>query len=141
MKNHIRAIPVAAALFTLPLISPTVLRADSDEEATTKSTTTTSTVSSQGTISAFAPDSFEIRTSASAAPVRYSYSKTTTYVDENGSPVSMETVRSGVPVTVFYAQSGDQMMASKVVVRQSEPATTTQSTTTTTKVKKDDDDE
>jgi len=137
MKNYIQAIPIAAALFTLPLISSTVLRAD--DETVTKSTTTTSSVSSEGTVSTFAPDSFEIRTSPSAAPVRYSYSKTTTYVDENGNPVSIETVKSGVPVTVFYAQNGDQMVASKVVVRQAAPATTTQSTTTTTQTKKDDD--
>src|SRR5882762_2754404 len=115
MKTYIRTIPIAAALFTLPLISPTILRAD-NEETTTKSTT--STVSSQGTISEFAPDSFAIRTSVSAAPVRYSCSRTTTYVDESGNPVSIESVRSGVPVTVYYAPSGDQMLASKVVVRQ-----------------------
>jgi hypothetical protein len=117
-------------------MSPTVLRAD--DETTTRSTTT-STVSSQGTIGEFTPDSFEIRTSSSTAPVRYSYSRTTTYVDESGNPVSMATVRSGVPVTVYYTQNGDQMLANRVVVRQAAPATTTQSTTTTTQTKKDDD--
>lgn len=114
MKNYIQAIPIAAALLVLPLISSAILWAD--EETISKSTTTT--VSSQGTISTFAPDSFEIRTSPSAVPVRYSYNKTTTYVDESGNPVSVEVVKSGVPVTVFYAQNGDQMVASKVVVRQ-----------------------
>ena len=115
MKNYIRSIPVAAALLALTIISPSIIRADSDD--TTTQSTTTTTVSSQGTISEFTPDSFAIRSSVSATPVRYSYTKTTTYVDENGNPVSMETVKSGVPVTVFYDRNGDQMIASKVVVR------------------------
>jgi len=72
--------------------------------------------------------------------MRYRYSKTTTYVDETGAPVSMETVKSGLPVTVYYTKDGDNMVASKVVVRKtvsssSEGGTTVEkksSTTTTT---------
>lgn len=134
MKNYIPSLGVALTLFGLTLMPANVIRADSDDTTTTKTTTTT--VSNEGTISEFAPDSFMIRSSASSAPVRYSYTKTTTYVDENGNPVSMSIVRSGVPVTVYYDRSGDQMVASRVVVRQAVPATT-QSTTTTT-IKKDD---
>lgn len=134
MKNYIPCLGIAFTLFGLILMPANVIRADDDTTTTTKSTTTT--VSSEGTISEFAPDSFMIRSSTSAAPVRYSYTKTTTYVDENGNPVSMSTVRAGVPVTVYYDRTGDQMIASRVVVRQAVPATTTQSTTTT--IKKDD---
>ena len=50
---------------------------------------------------------------------------TTTYVDEAGNPVKVETVKSGAPVTVFYSKSGDKMVATKVVVRKTtvtEPA-------------------
>ena len=133
MKNYIPSLGVALTLFGLILMPANVIRAD-DTTTTTRSTTTT--VSSDGTISEFAPDSFMIRSSAAAAPIRYSYTKTTTYVDENGNPVSMSTVRAGVPVTVYYDRTGDQMVASRVVVRQAVPATTTQSTTTT--IKKDD---
>src|SRR5580693_3511448 len=50
-------------------------------------------------------------------PIRYTYTKTTTYVDENGAPVSMETVKSGLPVTVYYVKDGDNMVVSKVIVR------------------------
>ena len=69
-----------------------------------------------------------------AAPVRYRYSKTTTYVDETGAPVSFVMVRAGLPVTVYYAQSGDEMIASKVVVRRqaAAPAVTREQTTVTT---------
>jgi hypothetical protein len=136
MKNHTRTLNVAALLLALTVMSPAITRADDTEQTTTSSTTTTAP--SEGTISEFAPSSFEIRTTTSAAPIRYSYSKTTTYVDESGNPVSIDTVRSGVPVTVYYNRTGDEMVANKVVVRQAAPATTTQSTTTTTK-KSDDD--
>lgn len=79
--------------------------------------------------------------SESASPVSYSYSKTTTYVDENGNPVSVETVKSGAPVTVYYTRDGDRMIASKVVVRRTTttaappvaaPVVETKKTTTTT---------
>jgi hypothetical protein len=71
--------------------------------------------------------------------VSYSYSKTTTYVDQNGNPVSMETVKSGLPVTVYYTQEGDKMVASKVVVQRTiitgdaptTPVVETKKTTTT----------
>jgi len=85
--------------------------------AQTTSTTTTSSTQSAGTISQFSPDTIAIRTTTSADPVSYSYSKTTTYVDQDGNPVSMETVKSGLPVTVYYTQDGGRMVASKVVVQ------------------------
>jgi len=97
---------------------------------------TVTTTTSAGTVSEFSPSVITVNSGGS--PVSYSYSKTTTYVDENGNPVSVETVRSGVPVTVYYSQDGSRMMASKVVVH-SVPATdgstvikkTTTTTTTT----------
>ncbi|MGA3169913.1 MAG: hypothetical protein ABSE62_02770 [Chthoniobacteraceae bacterium] len=79
----------------------------------------TTTVTSAGTISQFGPDTIVVKTEDSAAPVSYTYSKTTTYVDENGNPVSMEMVKSGLPVTVYYVKDGDNFVASKVVVKNS----------------------
>ncbi len=78
---------------------------------------TTTTITSAGTISEFGPETIIIRSESSPEPIRYSYSKTTTYVDETGAPVSIETVKSGLPVTVYYTKVGDGMMASKVIVR------------------------
>lgn len=83
----------------------------------TKKTTTTTTTTNAGTISEFGADTIMVRSESSPTPVRYSYSKTTTYVDEAGRPVSMETVKSGLPVTVYYTKDGDRMVASKVIVR------------------------
>ncbi len=141
MKNYTQPLHVTALLLALTLTAPAITRADSDEVTTWSTTTTQTAAPSQGPISEFDPNSFEIRESASAATVRYSYTKTTTYVDENGNPVSMEMVKSGAPVTVFYDRNGDQMVASKVVVRAPAPApaAATQTTTTTTRTHRDDD--
>jgi len=97
---------------------------------------TTTTTTSAGTISEFGPETIMIRSETSPEPIRYSYSKTTTYVDESGRPVSVETVKSGLPVTVYYTKVGDKMVASKVIVRKAivkpAPAIEVKKTTTTT---------
>ena len=106
-------------------------------QATT--TTTTSTTSSEGTVGDMTPNMITVRSTSSTTPVSYSYSKTTTYVDENGNPVSMETVHSGAPVTVYYSDDGGQMTATKVVVHKETtttdavPAAPMDSSTTTVK--------
>ena len=96
----------------------------------------TTTTNSAGTISEFGPETIIIRSETSPEPIRYSYTKTTTYVDETGAPVSIETVKSGLPVTVYYLKVGDKMVASKVIVRKvvvkAAPAIEEKKTTTTT---------
>ena len=78
---------------------------------------TTSATKFSGTISDFGPRTISIKSEISPEPFRYSYTKTTTYVDENGTPVSVETVKTGVPVTVYYDRVGEEFVAKKVVVR------------------------
>lgn len=111
------------------------------QAATTVNTVTTETA---GTISEVNPDTIIIRSETSTAPTNYSYTKSTTYVDDMGTPVSMETVKSGLPVTVYYTQEGDRMVATKVVVRKTTTTTTenptveekrSKTTTTTTETK------
>jgi len=85
--------------------------------AQTTEMSTTTTTSSAGTVSEFGPATIMIKTETAPDPVRYTYTKTTTYVDETGAPVSMETVKSGLPVTVYYVKDGSNMVASKVIVR------------------------
>ena len=87
-------------------------------------TTTTTTQNEAGTVSQFGPDTISVSSTTSATPVSYSYSKTTTYVDENGNTVSSEMVKSGAPVTVYYTQDGDKMIATKVIVRKTTTTTT-----------------
>ena len=112
-------------------------------EETVRTTTTATT--SMGTISEFSPDTITVRSTSVAEPIRYRYTKTTTYVDEAGAPVSVELVKSGLPVTVYYVREGDQLVASRVIVRKAvAPAPSViekKTTTTTTKTDKDDDDE
>jgi hypothetical protein len=79
--------------------------------------TTVTTTETLGTIDQFGPDTIVVKTETSTTPTSYSYTKTTTYVDETGAPVSIETVESGLPVTVYYTRDGDRMIANKVVVR------------------------
>ncbi len=98
----------------------------------------TTTTNAAGTISEFSPETIVIRSETSPEPMRYSYTKTTTYVDEAGAPVTMETVKSGLPVTVYYTKVGDRMVANRVVVRKTTvvtpaaPAIIEKKTTTTT---------
>ena len=105
-------------------------------------TVTTTTTHSGGTITEINPQAISIRTETSSAPVRYTATSKTTYVDEAGAPVSMEIIKSGAPVTVYYVKEGDRMVADKVVVKKKTTTTTTDdasavpggtsSTTTTT---------
>ena len=99
--------------------------------------TVTTTTETAGTISEFSPDTIVVRSETSSSPMKYNYTKTTTYVDETGAPVSVETVKSGLPVTVYYTREGDRMIANKVVVRKTtttteQPAIHKKSTTSTT---------
>ena len=86
--------------------------------------TTVTTTENAGTISEVSPDTLVIRSETSSSPMHYSYTKKTTYVDERGMPVSMETVKSGLPVTVYYTTEGSRMVADKVVVRKTTSTTT-----------------
>lgn len=79
--------------------------------------TTTTTTNSGGIISEFGPDILVLKTETAPEPIRYSYTTKTVYVDEAGAPVTLTTVKSGLPVTVYYTKVGDKMVASKVVVR------------------------
>jgi len=120
MKKTIRNISGAALLGLMLITANSTLVAQTSVQSTTSTTT-----NAAGTISTFSPDAIAIRTTTTSDPVSYSYTKTTTYVDENGNPVSMALVKSGLPVTVYYTIDGEKMVASKVIVRKSSTTTTT----------------
>ena len=127
--RHIIRKSIGAILFTGALVTANTTLAQGDEE-----TTTTTTTTSAGTVSEFGPRGFVIKSSTSAEPLRYTSSKTTTYVDEDGNPVSVTKVKSGLPVTVYYTKVGGALVASKVLVRKvvTDSADNTESTQTTT---------
>ena len=75
-----------------------------------------------GTFSGFGPDTILVRSTASGEPVRYFSSQTTMYVDEMGIPiVSIDSLKVGAPLTVEYIKIADQLVASRVVLRNSSP--------------------
>ena len=133
--KHINRTLIGAAQLGLMLLTANTILAQTIVKETTSATT------SAGVISEFGPETIIIRSETSPEPIRYVYSKTTTYVDETGAPVSMETVKSGLPVTVYYVKDGERMVASKVIVRKAvvktvptiEEKKTTTTTTETTK--------
>lgn len=107
-----------------------------------QSRTTVTTTETAGTVSEVNPDTLVIRSESSPNPVVYTYTKKTHYINEKGEPVSMETVRSGLPVTVYYSGNGKELVADKVVVHETKTTTVdtpafeqqrTKTTTTTTK--------
>ena len=107
--------------------------------------TTTTTTNAGGVISEFGPDILVLKSETAPEPIRYTYTTKTVYVDETGSPVTMTTVKSGLPVTVYYTKVGDKMVASKVVVKKTVVKTTApvapvieekKTTTTTTTTEK-----
>jgi hypothetical protein len=119
------------------LIMPCGLFAQ-QENVTVDTVTTTETA---GTISEVSPHSIVVRSQTSSSPMSYSYTKSTTYVDETGAPVTIETVKSGLPVTVYYTRDGDRMVADKVVVRKTmtsteKPGIEEKRTSTTTTIDK-----
>ena len=134
MNKHIKHFIPAAALGVLLIGQPI------HAQTAVQSTTTTTTTNSAGNISEFSPSVITIRSESSTTPVHYTYTKSTTYVDEAGNPVSMDIVKSGAPVTVYYTKDGDNMVATKVVVKKTvttdggavDGATVDKKTTTTT---------
>jgi len=85
--------------------------------ATTEETTTTTTTSRSGVVSDLTSGALVVKSPTEPTPLSYTYSKTTTYVDEDGNPVAVQTIRSGEPVTVYYTKDVNGLVASKVVVK------------------------
>jgi hypothetical protein len=120
MKKLVPQVAVALALMAVASTA-----AFAQTSSTTMMTTTT------GTVNAWKPNAVAVKVDTSSTPVSYSFTKTTTYVDQNGNPVSIETVRSGVPVTVYYHNLGGNYVADKVVIHRTLVTTTTAPAETT----------
>jgi len=117
MKTAFRKFGAAALVGAAVSLTPLAF----GQEAVTQTTTSTS---ADGTITEFSPtgDDVVIRSETSTTPIRYSYSKSTTVVDQNGAPVDISVVRTGVPVHVFYDRDGDRMIARRIVVQRTTEA-------------------
>ena len=104
---------------------------------------TTTVTTTKGAFTEYVPGSetMVVRTETSSAPLRYVVSKQTTIVDESGVPVAIERISPGSPLSIQYTGTGEQLVASRIVVQKpaaviTEPVTTapvaTQQTTTST---------
>jgi hypothetical protein len=107
----------------------------------------TAVTTTNGAFTEYVPGSetMVVRSEAGTSPLRYSVTKQTTIVDETGAPVAIDRISPGSQLSVQYTGSGDQLVASRVVVRRAATATTavtsvpavtgqqTNTTTTTTR--------
>lgn len=96
------------------------------------STSSTSTLSGSGTITTYTPgsDYIAFRTTTSAEPVKYYYTKTTTVVDPEGKTVEWSMLKPDMPVSYTYVKEGDRMVITKVTLQK--PISFYEKTTTTT---------
>jgi hypothetical protein len=70
-----------------------------------------------GTVDEFEPSrSVVLHSTTSTAPVRYTVSRETRFVDEAGAPLTVERITRGTPITVYYVRDADQTVASRVIV-------------------------
>ena len=137
MKNSsLKNLLAAAALTLTPLAlhaQTTVTTTTGDGTTAAATTTTTAATNSEGTIQTFTPGQSQIVVkSSTGAPVTYSYSKKTTFVDADGNVVNYESIKAGDPTTVYYTTENGQPVVSKVIVRRAAPATVTKTETSET---------
>lgn len=134
--SSIKNLLAAAALTLTPLAfaqAQTSVTTTTTGGDTVAATTTTQSTNAEGTIQTFTPGQSQIVVkTAAGAPVTYSYSKKTTFVDADGNVVNYESIKSGDPTTVYYTTENGQPVVSKVVVRRATPVTVTKTETTET---------
>lgn len=95
---------------------------------------TTTTITQDGIVQRIVPASSEIvvTSPASPEPVRYSFTKTTTFVDAQGNAVTYESIQPNAPARIYYTRVGDRLVVSKFVVQPATPVIEETTTTTTT---------
>ena len=103
---------------------------------------TTTVTTTKGAFTEYVPasETMVVKTETSSAPLRYVVSKQTTIVDGSGAPVAIERISPGSPLSIQYTGTGENLVASRIVVQRpaeviTEPVTTapvaTQQDTTT----------
>jgi hypothetical protein len=127
---------VSALAFSTAFAQTTTKETTTTAGGVSATTTSTSTLDGTGTITTYTPGTeyIQMRTTSSAEPVRYYYSKNTTVVDSTGAAVDMSLLRSDLPVRYSYVKEGDRMVISKITVQKplAEIRKVTETTTTTT---------
>ena len=86
---------------------------------TSTTETTTTTTSTDGTVSTFEPGkTIVVRRVGVTDPISYTLGKTVQYVNRAGKTIEASLIKPGVPVHVYYDNTGGTQVVSKVVVDQ-----------------------
>ena len=108
---------ISALALTTAVAQETTTVTRSTDPVTGTTTTESATTTSVGTIAAApASDYISFRTSTTAEPVKYYYTKRTTIVDPTGRTVEWSAVRPDVPATVYYVKEGERYERRPVTV-------------------------
>jgi hypothetical protein len=126
---------ISALAWTMAIAQETTTITKSTDPVTGTTTTESTTTTSVGTIAAVpTSDYISFRTTTTAEPVKYYYTKSTTVVDPTGRTVEWSAIRPDMPATVYYVKEGDRMIVRKVMLTKpvTEVIEKKETTTTTT---------
>ena len=133
-QNRLTTLLAAGAVSAIALTTAFAQTTSTTSTTTTadSATAVTSTVDGSGTITSYTPgsDYISFRTEASAEPVKYYYTKSTTIVDPEGKTVEWSMLKPNMPVRYTYVKEGDRMVISKITL--TKPVSYYEKTTTTT---------
>jgi len=123
------AISAVGAIAVSAALAQTTTTVTTDAGATTAAMTTRT-----GSFVTYTPgdEYFTFRTAPAAEPVRYYYTKETTFVDPTGQTVEVSNIRPDLPATVYYVNEGNRMIVRKVVISKPASAIIEKKETTTT---------
>jgi hypothetical protein len=122
------AISAAGAIAVGGALAQTTTTVTTDAAPVTTMTTRT------GSFVTYMPgdEYFTFRAAPAAEPVRYYYTKETTFVDPTGRTVELSDIRPDLPATVYYVNEGNRMIVRKVVLSKPAAVIEKKETTTTT---------
>jgi hypothetical protein len=80
-----------------------------------------------------ASSTITVSSGANVAPVAYTYTKETKFVDADGNVVSASVIHDNTPVKVQYIEDNGVRRVDRVIVQPAATTTTEETTTTTTK--------
>jgi hypothetical protein len=123
------AISVAGAIAVSAALAQTTTTVTTDAGPATAGFTTRT-----GSFVTYTPgdEYFTFRATPAAEPVRYYYTKETTFVDPTGRTVELSEIRPDLPATVYYVSEGNRMIVRKVVLSKPASAIIEKKETTTT---------
>jgi hypothetical protein len=93
--------------------------ANAEEATRTAATTAANPFETAGTLVSYnaTTKALVVATPESTAPMTFTTNTNTEIVDEASNPLTVGALRENSPVTVFYAKSDSEMIATKVILR------------------------